>query len=91
MKYQLLLRKKALHELVFWLETIKNEEDIDCGMVSLFHHLYHVTQNCANLNNTDQSFLDFANRHLFYDDDDDEHLPIPIYSGIKPSLGLNLF
>ena len=55
-------------------------------MVSLFRHLHHVTQNCANLNNTDQTFPDFANKHIFYDDDDNEKLPIPVYSGIKPSM-----
>ena len=56
-------------------------------MVSLFRHLHHVTQNCANINNTDHIFLDISNRHIFYNDDDDEHLPIPVYSGIKPSMG----
>ena len=39
MKCQVLLRKKALHELILWLETIENEEDIDHGMVLLFRHL----------------------------------------------------
>ena len=56
-------------------------------MVPLFRHLHHVTQNCANLNNTDQMLLDFAKEHLFYNDEDDEHLPIPVYSGITPSMG----
>ena len=55
-KCQILPRKKALHELILWLETIENEYDIDHGMVSLFCHLHHVTQNRANLNNTDQIF-----------------------------------
>ena len=45
MKCQILIRKKVLNELILWLETIENEEDIDHGMVSLFHHLHHVTQN----------------------------------------------
>ena len=36
MKCQILLQKKALHELMLWLETIENEEDIDHGMVLLF-------------------------------------------------------
>ena len=87
MKCQILPQKKALYELILWLETIENEEDIDRLIVSLFCHLHLVTNNCANLNNTDQNFLDFANKHLFYDDDDDEHLPILLYSGIKPSMG----
>ena len=87
-KLQILLQKKALNELTLWLEKIENKEDIDHGMVSLFCHLHHVTQNFANINNnTDQNFLDFANKHLFYDDKDDEHLTIPVYSGIKPSMG----
>ena len=55
-------------------------------MVSLFSRLHHVTQNCANFNDTDWNFLDFTNKHLFYDDDDKEHLPIMVYSGIKPSM-----
>ena len=56
MKCQILLRKNLLNELILWLETIENEEDVDHGMVSLFRHLHNVTQNCANLNNTDQNF-----------------------------------
>ena len=59
-------------------------------MVSLFRHLHHVTQNCANLNNTDQIFPDFSNKHLFYDDDDNEYLHTLVYSGIKPSMGSDL-
>ena len=66
--------------------SIENEQYIDHGKVSLFRHLHHVTQNCANLNNTDQNFSPFTNKHLFYDNDDDEHLLIPVYSGIKPSM-----
>ena len=86
-KCQILLQKKASHELKLWLESIENEEYIDHGMVKLFRHLHNVTQNCSNLNNTDQIFLDFSNKHLFYDDNDDEHLPISVYSGIKISMG----
>ena len=67
-----------------FLETLENEEDIGHGMVSLFRHLHHVTQNCVNLNNNDQIFLGFVNKHIFYDDDNDEHLTILVYSGIKP-------
>ena len=83
----ILIQKKALNELILWLETIENEGYIYHGMVSLFHHLHHVTQNCANLNNTHQIFLDFANKHLFYDDYDYENLPILVYSDIKPYMG----
>ena len=79
--------KKALHELILWLDTLENEEDIDHGMVSLFHHLHHVTQNCANLNNTNKNFPDFTNKHLFYENGNDEHLTILVYSVIKPSMG----
>ena len=77
MKCQILLRNKALHELILWLETMEKEEDIDHGMVSLFFHLHHVTQDCANLNNTEKKFLDFVNKHLFYNDDNDYNLSIP--------------
>ena len=56
-------------------------------MVSLFRCLHNVTHNCANPNDTDKNFLDFANKHSFYEDDNDKHLLIPVYSGIKPSMG----
>ena len=56
-------------------------------MVSLLLILHHITQMFANLNNNDQNFLDFANKHIFYDDEYDEYLPIMVYSGIKPSMG----
>ena len=87
MECQIVSQKKALYQLMLWLETIENEKHIDHGMVLLFRYLQHVIPNCANLNNTDKTFLGFANKHLFYDDDDDEHLPIPVYSGIKLSMG----
>ena len=70
-----------------WLESIENEEYIDHGMVKLFRHLHNVTQNCANLNNINQIYLDFTNKHLFYDNDDNAHLNTPVYSGIKTSIG----
>ena len=87
MNCEILLKNKALHQLILLLETIENEEDVDRGMVSLFCHLHHVTPNFLNLNNSDQMFLYFTNKDTFYDNDDDEHLPIPLYSGIKTSMG----
>ena len=87
MKFQILLQNKALHEPILWLETVENEEDIDHKMVLLFRHLHHVTPNCANLNNNYQIFLDFVNKHIYYDDEKNEHLNVPVYSGIKPSMG----
>ena len=59
MKCQILLQKKALRELIWRIKTIENEEYIDHGMVSLFCHLHHVTQNFKNINNTDQTSLIF--------------------------------
>ena len=56
-------------------------------MVLLFRNLHHVTQNCTNLNNNDQNFLDFSNKHIFYEDANDEHLYIPVHSGIKTPIG----
>ena len=56
-------------------------------MISFFRHLHHVTQNCASINNIDQIFPNFSKKHLFYNYDNDEHLPIPLHSGIKPSRG----
>ena len=87
MKCQILIQMKALHELILWLETTENEEYIDHGMVLSFRHLHYVTKNCANINNTDQISLGFTSKHMFYYYDKNEHLPIPVYSGIKPSMG----
>ena len=56
-------------------------------MFSLFRCLHNVTHNCANPNDTDRNFLDFAKKHLFYDNENDKNLLIPVYSGIKPSMG----
>ena len=56
-------------------------------MISFFRHLHHVTQNYADLNNTDQNLLGFSNKHIFYDNDNNDHLPNPVYSGIKPFMG----
>ena len=33
-------------------------------------------------------FLDFSSKHLFYNDDNDEHLIILVYSGTKTFMGL---
>ena len=65
MKCPILILKKSLRELVLWLETIENEEDIDHGMVSSFSHLHHVTRNCANINNTDQILPGLQTRIYF--------------------------
>ena len=65
MKRQILLRKKALHELILWIKMIENEKDIDHVMVSLFYHLHNVTQNCANINNNDKNFLDLSTSIYF--------------------------
>ena len=40
MKCQIFLQKKGLHELILWLETMGNEEDIDHIMVSLLRHSF---------------------------------------------------
>ena len=56
-------------------------------MFSLFCYSHHVTFIFANLNNTDQNFLDFVIKYLYKYDVDDENLSIPVYSCIKPSMG----
>ena len=57
MECQIVPQNKALYELMLWLETIENEEDIDHGIVLLFRYLHHIIPNCANLNNTDKFSL----------------------------------
>ena len=90
MKCQIFLRPKALPELIEWIDSIEHEEGIYEPMVVLFRKLNEVVTNVIDLddlNDSDRIFLSFAEKHLLYNDDSDEdHLPIPVYSSIKPSM-----
>ena len=88
MKCQVFFRKKALPELIAWVDSIELQyEDMYTPMVDLFRKLSYVVTNLDNLHDDDQRFLDFADEYLFYEDNDEDHLPIPVYSSIKPSMG----
>ena len=65
-----------------------NNETIN-EMVLLFliiERLLHIIQTGANHDDTD--FLDHAEKNLIDDDNGFEHLPIPVYSYLNPSMGV---
>ena len=78
---QVLLRIKALPELLLWLTNIEGEDNCDRDMVSLFRRLDR-----ALSSSEDEEFRTFAYKHLIYKEDSNEHLPIPVYSYIKPTM-----
>ena len=78
---QILIRINALRELIVWLAHIENEENSDRDMIALFHRLYR-----AVLTGEDEEFCTFAYKHLIFEEHTDKHLPIPIYSHIKPTM-----
>lgn len=88
MKCQIMLRSKALPELLSWIDSIEHElNDDDKQIVDLIHRIEYVfDEDEESLNDDDKDFLQFAKKHLVCDYDD-EHLPIPVFSYIKPSQG----
>ena len=85
---QVLLRRKALPELLSWIEqTFSTLDPFQSDMVNLFKRIDNVlSQEEANLSEDDLAFLHQAKKHLLCDNDDG-HLPIPVYSYIKPTMG----
>lgn len=78
---QILIRINALPELLSWLTQIENEENSDREMIALFCRLHR-----AILTGEDEEFCTFAYKHLIFEEDCDKHLPIPVYSYIKPTM-----
>ena len=91
--HKILLRRKAIKEVVHWLET-EIKEDIDYyndtnvkqEIVNLFTKLWRVLIEDSDEEN-DIDFLEFAESHLLYNDASEEHLPIPVYSYSRPDMG----
>ena len=91
--HKILLRRKAIKEVVHWLET-EIKEDIDYyndtnskqEIVNLFTKLRRVLIEDSDKEN-DIDFLEFAESHLLYNDASEEHLPIPVYSYSRPDMG----
>lgn len=85
---QVKLRRKAIEELCSWIETIENEESVRTCIVDVIRRIKRVTNaRIEELEEDDRDFMEFAEKHLLYDDSKDEHLPIPVFDFIKPTMG----
>ena len=85
-KCQILLRLKALPELILWLDEIENEGETHQEIIDMFRYLDQVLNHESGV--YDEEFYQFAYDHLLcdYDDGFENHLPIPVYSYIKPTM-----
>lgn len=84
---QVKLRKNAFSEVARWLDEIEDEENIGASMFSVFRRIFSVYgRNIAELSESDRNFFEFAQKNLVFDDGD-RHLPIPVYSFMKPTMG----
>ena len=93
------VRKKALPELMFWCDKIEgefkneyastNESDGSEEVIYIFRSINHVVQSDSSVfTNEELSFLEHAESNLIFIDPDNSHLPIPVYSYLKPSMGV---
>ena len=99
---QVQVRKKALPEIMLWCNQIEMDDaeanaenelrnsNGQAMMIALFRRIHDVLQaDVENLNNDDLSFLNHIESNLLYKyQDEEEHLPIPVYSYIKPTMGV---
>ena len=77
------MRKKAINQVFTWVnEFIVNDNDFDDnhGKVDMYNLFYHI-------NNIFHSNADNLPKNLIINDDKDLHLPIPIFSYIRPDMG----
>ena len=80
------LCKKALNEVMDWLEnTIKNDNDfiLRSGKVQMYKMTNKIHDEL--INPTQSKHHDFVHETLLYDDDSEEHLPIPVFLYVRPN------
>jgi predicted GIY-YIG superfamily endonuclease len=90
---QVKLRQKAIVEITEWCNFVENEDANDNEnndgkyiMISLIRKIQHVLVNdVTNLEEDEVEFLAHVKDNLIYDDHTQHHLPIPVYSYVRPS------
>ena len=99
LQQQVLIRKRAFPELIAFITALIEDEDRMMirgveEMVSLFQRMNQLLLNGHNLNEDniderdDALFYDFMMKNLIQDDSKvSAHLPIPVFSYIKPTTG----
>ena len=91
---QVKLREKALIELMKWCDTLEDEDNIeqdDNGqqeMITLFRDINNIVNiDVEEVNDDDRIFLKHIRDNLLWNETDD-HLPIPVYSLLTPTMSL---
>jgi len=90
---QIRVRKKAMAEILQWCDKIQQDggNRFNVDMISLFLRINRVltSENEANLSEEEIEFREFMHQNLLHQDEKEEHLPIPIYSYLKPTMGVS--
>ena len=90
---QVKLRQQAIVEIIEWCNFVENEDANDNEnndgkyvMIRLIRKIQHVLANdVTNLDEEEVEFLAHVKDNLIYDDHTQHHLPIPVYSYVRPS------
>ena len=90
-----LVQIKALPKIIEYIDCIKNGLPLTIGMASMIV-LFKKIDHCIKVEESDENefdeeedqFYDFVMKHLIYQDGDDKHLPVPVYSYHKSALGV---
>lgn len=95
---QVKVRRKAFPEIMKYLAEIEgddnDEEDEErshaiTAMSIIFHEIHSVCENRReNLNEAQIIFLIHVETNLMVDNEDEDHLPVPVFSYIKPTMGV---
>jgi hypothetical protein len=90
---QIKVRKKALPEILQYLQNEYFEDTEYNGVViDLFQDIVTIIQKDHDgtelLSNREQDFLEHIKENLLEEDDGKEHLPVPVFSSVKPTLGV---
>ena len=86
--YQIKLRKKAINEVSSFLNSLNIEQDRpEHEMITIFDTIHNIYSSDNNDHNIDEDVVNHITSHLVYNDDEEEHLPIPVFSYIRPTMG----
>ena len=83
------VRKNALPEIMTYLSTIDINSDSHDFLIEMhewFHRIYILSTQLEHLSENDKRDWDFISHHLLHLDEE-KHLPIPVFSYIKPTMG----
>ena len=86
LQHQVFVRRKALREVIDYCDSLEEESNPISSMIELFRSIH---QELANENVEDEEFRDHICSNLLDDDFRFDHLPCPVYSYVKPTMGFS--